>query len=88
MEKEDATHVLFNCAYPKSVWQNAGITPTLLQDYACLGIDFLHKVNEYELMESGITARVVMILWSLWNERNELVFQRCIVAPGALIQRA
>lgn len=40
------------------------LNPTLLRMSACSWVDYLHEVKEYEIEDSGITVRMVTILWA------------------------
>ncbi|MCI15290.1 ribonuclease H protein, partial [Trifolium medium] len=71
---EDAWHVLFDCEESKNCWNVAGLQSVItarLQQFQDVK-DVLFDICSKETKE--VAGRVAMIIWLIWNNRNQWIW--------------
>ncbi|XP_074376681.1 uncharacterized protein LOC141718203 [Apium graveolens] len=79
-EDEDATHVLFDCSYARSVWTQIqmGLTDVSTAGYEGHITDIIQHFAEK--CSRGNFALILLVCGNLWNRRNRLVWDRVNVS--------
>lgn len=88
---ESIHHLLFHCEFAQRIWASASFSPTI--DSSGL-IDL--AVNWSDLMDltclppTGIPSNELIpwLLWSIWNARNNLLFNKKTTSPEAVVTKA
>ncbi|KAL8113302.1 hypothetical protein AgCh_020567 [Apium graveolens] len=78
VKDEDATHVLFDCSYARSVWTQMGLTDVSTAGYEGHITDIIQHFAEK--CSRGNFALILLVCWNLWNRRNRWVWDRVNVS--------
>lgn len=71
-EIESVTHLFFDCIVSKLLWNDVHmIFDIMITDYLCIASKWL---CESRYMQFNVVSSA--ILWSIWNNRNSIVFNR------------
>jgi ribonuclease HI len=74
LESEDDWHVIYGCVSSKDAWQGAGlhdmIAPYIQQ--ASTAKEFILKLCRHA--ERSVAGKAAMLLWSIWSNRNNYVW--------------
>jgi len=68
-EPEMADHLLVNCSYTKAIWWNT------LSWMTCQ-CSFPEPLRLHSWWKRGFNTLFMLIIWALWRERNNRLFQR------------
>lgn len=84
--EESNAHLFWCCKYARKVWKQSGIWH-ILRGFPCgsIGDLFCWVVDQGTLMEFNL---FVVICWSLWFSRNQLVFQGKSFSVAEVINKA
>lgn len=84
--EESNAHLFWYCKYARKVWKQSGIWH-ILRGFPCgsVGDLFCWVVDHGTLMEFNL---FVVICWSLWYSRNQLVFQGKFLSFAEVINKA
>ena len=88
---ETICHVLFTCPTAVEAWRLARIQPPpagFSQTSVFLNLHFLVAASKKQLSDHSNLKAFPWILWSLWKERNALVFERNRITPHSTIAKA
>ena len=83
-QDESILHLLRDCVYARDLWRKLEVPPTLVSSFT-EGFETWLKTNYLSGMKhKGITpwcTLFIFTLWSLWNNRNHVVFENTIPNP-------
>lgn len=88
---ETIEHLFFDCVYSKEVWFRI-LRRSGLQQLAPTGSVRLPEwwLPNRKLIQrdtrKGFDSLVILVLWSIWKERNNRVFNRASLLPATLAQ--
>lgn len=71
--EETLIHALRDCIKSREVLMNEGFDNRLLSDEWHTGIDWLEGVMKF--LDSKVFECLTMVLWNIWNSRNNNVFK-------------
>ena len=74
VRNEDATHVLFDCSFARTVWENVDIQDVSSEGYAGEILGVIQQLVNTCTREK--LALIVMICWNLWNRWNKWVGEK------------
>ncbi|CAJ2668572.1 unnamed protein product [Trifolium pratense] len=83
-EVEDDVHAFFTCASAQSSWQAAGLS-SVLGSAACQQGSAADRVFALCRNEDYATiGRVAMLLWSIWHNRNDKIWNVNVRSPNQI----
>ncbi|CAJ2644561.1 unnamed protein product [Trifolium pratense] len=83
-EVEDDVHAFFTCASAQSSWQAAGLS-SVLGSAACQQGSAADRVFALCRNEDYATiGRVAMLLWSIWHNRNDKIWNDNVRTPNQI----
>ena len=86
---ETDTHLFVDCEFTREVWMEAGIDIHTLVSHATywLGLFSLDWCDSGSYVEIPI-GKIAMLMWSVWNARNAMVFTRKSTPLSIIISQA
>ncbi|CAN0827458.1 Putative ribonuclease H protein At1g65750 [Linum grandiflorum] len=87
-ESETAEHLFTRCSFATDCWRLSGLAPWV-EHVPGFGFDF--KKWLFEVIQSGAAHRIqqiLSILWGIWRERNERVFNHHSTIAHIVVQRS
>ena len=72
MEVEDASHLFFNCSFPRSCWATARL------DFSTALGEVFHTsiLSLLSLQDNLVLCKKISVLWVIWGQRNNRVWGR------------
>lgn len=89
--QETICHVLFNCPTAVAAWNLAGIQSPpngFSQSSVFLNLHFLVAGTKKQQSEQSNLKAFPWILWNLWKGRNTLVFEKTLLTPHSIMEKA
>lgn len=83
---EDLSHALFHCPHSKNVWKLANFWGAIKSLADCQTRDVLLGIF-WSLDKAGF-ERFVVILWSIWFERNQVLHGQNCRDPSLVLESA
>ncbi|MCH95897.1 ribonuclease H protein, partial [Trifolium medium] len=83
-EIEDELHVFFNCPIARESWCAAGLS-SILQNIAYQQTNAMDRVFALCTNENSATVgRVAMLLWGIWHNRNDKIWNDNVQVPSQI----
>jgi hypothetical protein len=80
---ETAFHLMVECPYSKQIWSAAAtwagcpsLSPAIWSANFDLQSWFCHLLKVQQQYRKGVGSLVLLIVWSLWRERNNRIFRK------------
>lgn len=82
---EDSWHLFVDCAYARGCWHQAGILDVVDRAKAGAGSVLEWLFHVIRTAAEPVVCKVIMILWSIWKERNERVWNNVSRPPEIVV---
>lgn len=73
--------------FAKSIWQCSDLPSLVVFCATTSWLDYLSCLHEHDQVDQGVMAKIVILLWAIWNARNTYIFQWKDMSPSLMVQR-
>nr|KYP45089.1 Putative ribonuclease H protein At1g65750 family [Cajanus cajan] len=88
LNQENEWHIFFGCQTAESIWMTFGLWPST-NAYIDNGEDFKDTIfSLISNLHHDIACKVIIILWSIWRNRNDKVWSDTTTPPGIAVHKA